>query len=571
MSNRPNVIFILTDDQGYGDVSRLGNPVIQTPTLDRLHDESVRFTDFHVCPVCTPTRGELLTGRDALRNGATFVCMGRSLMRADLPTMADIFAENGYHTGHFGKWHLGDNYPYRPQDRGFHETIWHPGWGITSAPDYFENDYFDDHYRHKDDIEQFKGYCTDVWFEQATKWIDRNVKSGDPFLAYIATNAPHGPLWVPDHYRQPYLGRVERPQASFFGMINCIEENMDRLDRYMRQTGLYENTILIFMTDNGTASGEGVFNAGMRGKKASVYDGGHRVPFFIRWPEGGVGGDTGRDIAGVTRSTDVLPTLINLCGLKVENGLEFDGVSLGGLIHGEKDQPPDRKTVIQYGHTNPHISFGLSGKNVAAVLWNNWRLVNGTELYDINADAGQKHDMAAAHPDVVSAMQDHYEEWWSDVADTFDTYQPLVVGTDQENPMRLSSPDWAWVYADNQGGIRGPVMDSGTWHVEVAKAGSYRMALRRWPEESGLGISSPAPAMQGVDGGWPAGIAIGAASAWLQAGRNEQTQELAEGAEEITFQMDLEKGPTQIKSWWRDNKGNQLAGAYYLTVKREEK
>ena len=207
---RPEIMFsMLTDDQGYGDLSCLGNPFLRTPCIDRLHAESVRFTDFHVAPVCTPTRGELMTGRDALCHGASFVCMGRSLLRADLPTMADLFAANGYHTGHFGKWHLGENYPYRPQDRGFHETIYHPAWGITSAPDYFGNDYFDDHYRHRDGIEGFKGYCTDVWFEQACVWIKGCQRQGDPFFAYIATNAPHGPLWVPDHYRQPYLSDVE--------------------------------------------------------------------------------------------------------------------------------------------------------------------------------------------------------------------------------------------------------------------------------------------------------------------------------------------------------------------------
>jgi len=330
LRSRPNVVFVLTDDQGYGDLSCLGNPVLHTPSIDRLHSQSVRFTDFHVAPVCTPTRGELLTGRDALCNGATFVCMGRSLLRADLPTVADIFAANGYHTGHFGKWHLGDNYPYRPQDRGFHETVYHPAWGITSAPDYFGNDYFDDRYRHRDEIEQYDGYCTDVWFEQALSWMDGCHRRDDPFFAYIATNAPHGPLWVPDQYRQPYLDAVKRHEASFFGMISNIDENLGRLEAFLHDRGLYDNTILIFMTDNGTATGQDVFNAGMRGKKASLYDGGHRVPFFVRWPNGGVGG--GRDVGGVTRSTDLLPTLIDLCDLRAEDGLAFDGLSLASAL-----------------------------------------------------------------------------------------------------------------------------------------------------------------------------------------------------------------------------------------------
>ena len=156
---KPNVIVVLTDDQGYGDLSCHGNPILQTPNLDRLHGQSLRLTDFHVAPVCTPTRSQLLSGCDALRNGATFVCMGRSLLDPSLPTMGDVFAANGYNAGHFGKWHLGDNYPYRPQDRGFAETVHHPAWGITSAADYFGNDYFDDHYRHNGAIEPYGGYC----------------------------------------------------------------------------------------------------------------------------------------------------------------------------------------------------------------------------------------------------------------------------------------------------------------------------------------------------------------------------------------------------------------------------
>ena len=198
-----------------------------------------------------------------------------------------------YYTGHFGKWDLGDNYPYRPQDRGFQETIHHPDWwGITSAADYFGNDYFDDHYRHGDQIKQYQGYCTDIWFEQAMDWINRC--ENQPFLAYIATNAPHGPLWVPDHYRDPYRNQVKANEASFFGMIANIDQNLGRLDQYLHQNGLHKNTILIFMTDNGTASGENVFNADMRGKKSSLYEGGHRVPFFIRWPDGNIQG--GRDV-----------------------------------------------------------------------------------------------------------------------------------------------------------------------------------------------------------------------------------------------------------------------------------
>lgn len=562
---QPNVVFVLTDDQGYGDASCLGNPVLRTPCFDRLHAESVRFTDFHVAPMCTPTRGELLTGRDALYNGATFVCMGRTLLRRDLPTIADIFAVNGYHTGHFGKWHLGDNYPYRPQDRGFHETVYHPAWGITSAPDYFGNDYFDDHYRHRDEIKQYQGYCTDVWFDQAIAWMRRCHRQGDPFFTYIATNAPHTPLWVPNQYRQPYLGEVTRNEASFFGMISNIDENMGRLDSFLQEAGLRENTVLIFMTDNGTATGQNVFNAGMRGRKTSLYDGGHRVPFFVRWPNGGVSG--GRDVRGLTRSTDLLPTLIDLCGLTVGDGLAFDGISLANTLQETAEPPSERMAVVQYGHANEG-TWGHTEKNAAAVLWNKWRLVNGTELYDISTDMGQTRNVAESNPEVVGRMKDYYEQRWEEVGENLELYQPNVIGSDYENPVRLCSCDWAGVYADNQQSIRGCVMDSGTWHMEVARDGLYSLTLRRWPEESGLGIAAPAPVMQGVDGILPEGAALSVSSAWLRVGSEEQTLPVPEGATHVTFRMALARGAAQIKSWWYDDEGNRLAGAYYLTGER---
>lgn len=563
--SQPNVVFVLTDDQGYGDLSCLGNPVLRTPCIDRLYTESVRFTDFHVAPMCTPTRGELLTGRDALCNGATFVCSGRTLLRSDLPTMADIFAANGYHTGHFGKWHLGDNYPYRPQDRGFHETVYHPAWGITSAPDYFGNDYFDDHYRHRDEIKQYRGYCTDVWFEQAMAWMRKCNRHGDPFFTYIATNAPHTPLWVPNQYRQRYLGEVDRKEASFFGMIANIDENMGRLDSFLQETGLRENTLLIFMTDNGTATGENVFNAGMRGKKRSLYDGGHRVPFFVHWPNSGVSG--GRDVHGLTRSTDVLPTLIDLCDLHVDDGLTFDGLSLASTLREDAEPRLDRMAVVQYGHASENTS-GFTEKDNAAVLWQTWRLVNGTELYDVSTDIGQTRNVAASSPDVVGRMQDYYDRWWEEVGDNLDLYQSITIGSDRENPVRLCSCDWAWGYADNQENIRGCVMDSGTWHVDVARDGLYNLTLRRWPEESGLGIAAPAPVMHGVDGTLPEGVALPVSSVWLRAGSEEQTQRVTERATHVTFRMALTRGAAQVKSWWLDDGGNRLTGAFYLAVER---
>ena len=480
--------------------------------------------------------------------------------------MADILADNGYHTGHFGKWHLGDNYPYRPQDRGFHETIHHPAFGITSAADYYGNDYFDDHYRHKDEIKQYRGYCTDVWFEEAMRWMQGCHRRNEPFFAYIATNAPHGPLWVPDEYRQPFLDGIRRDEASFFGMIANIDENMAQLEKFLLDNEIRDNTILIFMTDNGTAMGEGIYNAGMRGRKTSLYEGGHRVPCFIRWLEAGLGG--GRDVGGVTRGVDILPTLIDLCDLQAPDGWTCDGLSLASHLRRPDRAVADRMSVVQYGHANEGARTGFTGRDRAAVMWGRWRLVDGRELYNIQDDPGQQQDVAAANPELVKRLRGQYGAWWDGVSDTLTSYQPLTIGSDAENPARLCSCDWAWVYADNQRGIRGPVMDSGTWHVDAARAGLYSFTLRRWPEESDLGISDPAPVMQGVDGSWPAGKALPVASAWLQVGRSEQTLPVPPDATAQTFEMAVERGPTTVRSWWHDEQENPLAGAYYLTAER---
>ena len=191
----PNVVLVVTDDQGYGDLGCHGNPILRTPNLDALYRRSVRLTDFHVGPTCAPTRASLMTGRYCNRTGVWHTIMGRSLLRRDEVTMADVFAAGGYRTGIFGKWHLGDNYPYRPQDRGFHEVLIHGGGGVGQTPDAWGNDYFDDTYLHNGTPEKFSGYCTDVWFDGAMRFIEDNRDR--PFFAYLATNAPHSPYRVP--------------------------------------------------------------------------------------------------------------------------------------------------------------------------------------------------------------------------------------------------------------------------------------------------------------------------------------------------------------------------------------
>ncbi len=217
LAKRPNVILVMTDDQGYGDLSCHGNPVLKTPHLDRLHAESVRFTDFHVSPFCTPTRAALMTGNHVGYTGAFRTSSGRTLMHRDEKTLANLLADAGYVTGMVGKWHLGDNAPHRPQDRGFQDVVWHRCGGIGQASDHWGNDYFDDIYERNGEFEQFEGYCTDVWFREGMRFIEE--KQDKPFFLYLALNAPHGPYRVPEKWAAPYKGNPDVSNPNFYGMI----------------------------------------------------------------------------------------------------------------------------------------------------------------------------------------------------------------------------------------------------------------------------------------------------------------------------------------------------------------
>jgi arylsulfatase A-like enzyme len=555
---KPNVIIVLTDDQGYGDLSCHGNPVLKTPNLDRLHAQSIRLTDFHVSPMCTPSRGQLMTGVDALRNGAMNVSSGRTLLRREFPTMADVFAKNGYRTGIFGKWHLGDNYPYRPQDRGFQESIWFPSSHVSSAPDFWNNDYFDDVYIHNGAREPFKGYCTDVFFREAMDWMRARAQHDEPFFCCLPLNAPHAPLFVPDKFREPYRDQ-KKFIASFFGMIANIDENVGKLEAFLRESGLAENTIFIFMTDNGTANGESVFNAGMRGKKIDLYDGGHRVPFFIRWPNGKLR-DAG-DLHELTQCQDVLPTLIDLCELKKPRGAKFDGVSLAKLLRGKTDALADRMLVAQFSRmNNPRPA-----KNDAAVLWKKWRLVSGNELYDIAKDPGQKQNLFEKFPDVARKMQRHYDDWWKKIEARVNEFSAVHIGSPQENPAILTPCDWRDVFLDQQAQVR-RTQRNGTWTLFVERDGEYEISLRRWPIEADLAITEAAPEHKGVDGIYAPGDALPIARADLKIAGMEKSKPISSSDKEVKFVLPLRRGPTDLQTWFRDADGKELCGAYYVYV-----
>ncbi|MGL6096446.1 MAG: arylsulfatase, partial [Fimbriiglobus sp.] len=346
---RPNVILVITDDQGYGDLGCHGNPVIKTPHIDKLHGESARLTRYHVSPTCAPTRAALLTGRHEFFSGITHTIQERERLALTATTFPTALKAAGYATGIFGKWHLGDEDAYQPGKRGFDETFIFGAGGIGqtypgSCGDVPGNKYTNPTMLHNGRFEKTAGYCTDVFFDRALGWIEKRKDAG-PFYCQIATNAPHAPLDCPPEYAARYAGKVPPDVAKFYGMITNIDDNVGKLLGKLTAWGLDQNTVVIFTTDNGTATGEAVFNAGMRGKKGTPYLGGTRVPCFVRWP----GVVKPGDVPALAAHIDWFPTLLAITGATAPAGTPLDGRNLLPVLKDPTAAWPDRTVVSHVG------------------------------------------------------------------------------------------------------------------------------------------------------------------------------------------------------------------------------
>ncbi|MCS7161186.1 MAG: arylsulfatase [Gemmatales bacterium] len=432
---RPNVIWILTDDQGYGDLSCHGNPVLRTPNLDRLHADSVRFTNFHVSPTCSPTRAALLTGRHEFKNGVTHTIYERERLCLSAVTLAQVLRDQGYATGIFGKWHLGDEEAYRPDRRGFEEVFIHGGGGIGqtypgSCGDAPGNTYFDPAILHNNRFVKTNGYCTDVFFRQALDWINQQ-RHHRPFFAYIATNTPHAPLQVPERYSRIYTDQVPEQVAKFYGMIVNIDENVGRLLDQLHQWGIERNTLVIFMTDNGGTLGGNIYNAGMRGQKGTPWLGGTRAVSFWRWP----GRWQPAEVSALTAHIDVFPTLIELTGSKMDERIQrqVEGRSLVPLLANPRAPWPDRILVTHVGRW-PRGEAKQSKYRQVCVRNTQYTLVctsptgqRAWELYEVIRDPGQKNNIITDHPDVAKELENYYDRWWESIL-------PCLVNEDALGP-----------------------------------------------------------------------------------------------------------------------------------------
>ncbi|MFO1501004.1 MAG: arylsulfatase [Verrucomicrobiota bacterium] len=424
LGRRPNIIFILSDDQGYGDMSCHGHPILKTPHIDRLHDEGVRFADFHVSPTCSPTRSALLTGRHEFRNGVTHTILERERLCREATTLAQVLRSGGYATGIFGKWHLGDEPDYRPNRRGFDEVFIHGGGGIGqtypgSCGDAPGNTYFDPVILHNEVFEPTKGYCTDVFFGQAMRWM-AEVKDRRPFFTYLACNVPHVPLQVRPEDEARYAGKVANTNAArFLGMVANLDDNIGRLLTQLAGWGIERQTLVVFMNDNGADGGLlAGFNAGMRGGKGTAYLGGTRAASFWRWP----GVLKPADCNALAAHIDFFPTMAALAGvgLAPEVDAQIEGRSLVPLLADPSAPWPDRTLFTHFGRWPKGADPAVAKYRTCSVRTSQWHLVSpdgGTEphwsLFDVRQDYGERNDVQATHPEVVQELATEFNHWWN--------------------------------------------------------------------------------------------------------------------------------------------------------------
>ncbi|MBC8869974.1 MAG: arylsulfatase [Planctomycetes bacterium] len=487
---KPNVILIMTDDTG-NNIGFQGNPYVNTPHIDKLASEGVSLTNFHQMPMCTASRAGLMSGQYAEQTGAWRTSLGRTMMRGDTFTIAEAFQAGGYRTGQFGKWHLGDNWPMRPQDQGFDDVVGLRCGAVGQIADYWGNDYFDDTYYRNGKPERFRGYCTDVFFDETMRFIRENRER--PFFLYLAPNITHLPLKVAEEYSRPYLeDGIDEKLAILYGMIDNFDENVGRLMTCLQKTGLDENTIILMTTDDGVQGAAisrtpNYWNMGMRGKKGSQEEGGHRVFCYLRWPAGEIE-------PGIRNNTlisvhDVYPTLLDLCELDAPKHVEFAGRSFQPYLEQPLDPVDDDRTIFFY-YFNPKKLDQRENQN--CVIWKDWRLLAGTHLYNISTDRMQVDDVAAEYPEVVEELNARFDAYHARGKLLVREPVRFVLGDPQAPIVDLTSQDVYWVkeisgsQAFGQGDAEKLKQAHGPYKVRIVRDGRYVFKLSRYPLYTGL-------------------------------------------------------------------------------------
>ncbi|MDC0554461.1 arylsulfatase [Flavobacteriaceae bacterium] len=459
-NKKPNVIIIITDDQGFGDLGINENPNIITPNIDQFASESIQFDNFFVSPVCAPTRASLMTGRYSLRTGVRDTYNGGAIMSNTETTIAEILKEADYSTGIFGKWHLGDNYPFRPSEQGFDESIIHLAGGIGQVGDftnYYKGNtsYFDPILWKNNKKNQYDGYCSDIFAENAVKFIEKNKNK--PFFCYLSFNAPHTPLQVPKKYYNMYkdldpeVGFMDESLASkmsekdkedarrIYGMVTNVDDNVGKVLNKLTELGIKEETIIIFMTDNGPQQFR--YNSNMKGLKGTVYNGGTRVPFYIKYAEKF---KNSKVISRMSAHIDILPTILELCNLKIPSDRKIDGQSLVPLINSKPFN--DRHLFSYWTRRFPekYINMSIQNDNYKLVGNNDYNgKIKDFELYDLIADPLESKNVINQNIEIAKSFKIEMDNSIDDLLSSENIKNPprIIIGSEFENPTVLNRND----------------------------------------------------------------------------------------------------------------------------------
>ncbi|MCX6972453.1 MAG: arylsulfatase [Verrucomicrobia bacterium] len=478
---QPNLLFIICDDLAYGDLSAHGNPICRTPHLDGIARDGVSAQRHLSGPLCSPARGCLLTGRYHYRSRVVDTYCGRSIMDAAEVTLADYLRASGYRTGCFGKWHLGDTYPFRPEDRGFDETVWHLGGGIGQPGDhpgnYGRESYFDPVLCRNGQFESFEGYCTDIFSSEAMGFIRRNKER--PWFAYLAFNAPHGPLQVDPVAASAMATRgATGDLPALYAMVENIDANVGRLLAALDEAGLSDNTVVVFTSDHGPCpsvrdgDGRPRFNAGLRGEKGSVYEGGVRVPCLWRGP----GLPSGSLVTEPTHAIDILPTFLSLAGGAVQpDSPPLDGKNILPLLDATcpPDAWPDRPLFLQWHRGDQPTAFRNAMVVTRDRKWISVSAAGPEEIYDVANDPGETHDLAAAEPEQTARMRAAYEDWFREVSGNH-RFAPVSLPLAAAGlPLRLTRQDWRVCGEDGWS-----PQTKARWVLAIEEAGTYEFRIQ---------------------------------------------------------------------------------------------
>lgn len=568
---RPNVVLVLTDDQGYGDLSSSGNPQVRTPNLDRLRAAGTDFSRCIAAPSGVGTRAEILSGRHEFRCGVSSTMAGRNLIRPDVPLLPEVLAAAGYRTAIIGKWDLGEAYPCRPEDRGFQDVFVHGGGGIGQTPDHWGNGYVDPWIRRNSAWEKTTGYCTEVFVTEAKRWLAARAADQQAFFLYLALNVPHAPYDAPAGAAERFVkAGLKEPTASFYAMIEDLDARVGDLLAELERLKLDSNTIVVFLGDNGSAIG--AWNAGMRGIKGSPDEGGVRVPAFIRWP-GKI--PAKRLVTSLTSPLDLFQTLAACCAVPPPPGWTGDGIDLSAALLGTAAFPEDRLLFTHVGQwpgDDPPERYRSQGFAVRDQRW----VLSGLELFDMAADPGQHTNVFEQYPEAAARLLGAYGIWWNSIRSTVQEPVRYVIGSPQQPVVRLTAADW-WPSREvnsaaaassvvTQSAIRGKLQalinggavaeTAGHWKLRAASAGHYRITLSPLPAEAGEAERTKLGQLK-------------AGTVHIRCGKREVQMAVSKGAIAVTLNMDLAAGELDLEAWFTGQLSDaRILGAFFADIER---